>query len=240
MGKGALIERIKETWISRDILKEPLKSKENENKSNDGSEQVQAAAKQINTSDNEDGPIEDWTKQELLEECKKLEIHENGNKDVLIERIKETWISRGILKETHKSKSKENKQQVESELDKVENTQVSKSDDEDGPIEDWTKKELMEECTNLKIDETGNKNDLIERIKQIWISKGILKRTTKSEESIRTNNDEPVTTEISKSDDEDGPIEDWTKKELMEECEHLKIDETGNKNDLIERIKEIW
>merc|ERR1711892_790625 len=107
-------------------------------------------------------------------------------------------------------------------------------------IEDWTKKELIEECKNLKIDETGNKNNLIDRIKEIWISKGILKRTTKSEENVIKNNDETVPTEISKSDDEDGPIEDWTKKELMEECKNLKIDESGNKNDLIERIKEIW
>merc|ERR1711892_265688 len=105
---------------------------------------------------------------------------------------------------------------------------------------DWTKKELMKEGKNLKIDESGNKNDLIERIKEIWIAKGILKRTTKSEENVIKNNDETVPAEISKSDDEDGPIEDWTKKELMEECKNLKIDESGNKNDLIERIKEIW
>merc|ERR1712106_1316258 len=144
-----------------------------------------------------------------MEECKNLKIDETGNKNNLIDRIKEIWISKGILKRT--TKSEEN---VIKNNDETVPTEISKSDDVDGPIEDWTKKELMEECKNLKIDEIGNKNDLIERIKEIWISKGILKRTTKSEENVIKNNDE--TAEIIKSDDEDGPIEDWTKKELME------------------------
>merc|ERR1711892_1357227 len=35
-----------------------------------------------------------------------------------------------------------------------------------------------------------------------------------------------------------GPLEDWTKKELMEECKVLGLSDKGNKVALIERIKE--
>merc|ERR1712128_7503 len=39
-------------------------------------------------------------------------------------------------------------------------------------------------------------------------------------------------------EEEDAPLEDWTKKELMEECKVLGLSDKGNKAALIERIKE--
>merc|ERR1712079_364729 len=38
--------------------------------------------------------------------------------------------------------------------------------------------------------------------------------------------------------DEDGPLDDWTVKELKEECKTLGLSEKGKKAELIERIKE--
>merc|ERR1712112_749782 len=40
------------------------------------------------------------------------------------------------------------------------------------------------------------------------------------------------------AEEEDGPLEDWTKKELAEECKTLGLSDKGNKAALIERIKE--
>ena len=42
---------------------------------------------------------------------------------------------------------------------------VSMDTEEDGPLEDWTVKELKEECKSLGLAEKGKKADLVERIK---------------------------------------------------------------------------
>merc|ERR1712123_82108 len=58
-------------------------------------------------------------------------------------------------------KTKASKQQTEEE----------KPAEDDGPVEDWSKKELMDECNRLEISNKGNKNALIERIKEAWANK---------------------------------------------------------------------
>jgi len=242
--KGALIERIKETWILKGLLNKTDKSEDSENNLNELSNEDKVAATQVSKSDDEDGPIEDWTKQELLEECRRLKLDESGNKVVLIDRIKETWISRGLSKETDESEDSKNKHNEGSKQDQVEATLVTKSEDEDGPIEDWTKQELLEECRKLKIDGSGNKCALIDIIKETWISRGlndpVKTNGSENKQNEGSNQDHAEATQVNKSDDEDGPIENWTKQELLEECRNLKIDESGNKGVLIDRIKETW
>merc|ERR1711936_747975 len=121
--------------------------------------------------------------------------------------------------------------------------------EEDGPLEDWTLKELKEECKTLGLSDKGKKADLIERIKE---AKSVAKETAPvveevqedapveepaaeekpSEETIETNTEEAMDTE------EDAPLEDWNVKELKEECKKLGLLEKGKKADLIEIIKE--
>merc|ERR1712112_687843 len=43
----------------------------------------------VEEADEEDAPLEDWTKKELADECKTLGLSDKGTKAVLIGRIKE-------------------------------------------------------------------------------------------------------------------------------------------------------
>merc|ERR1712176_357589 len=156
-------------------------------------------------SDDEDGPIEDWTKSELVDECKTLGLDQSGTKPELLERIRQKWAE----------KSNKNK-----EKDVAKN-----SDNEDGPIEDWTKAELVDECKKLGLDQSGTKLELIERIQQKWAEKD--NKNNEKEEAKNSSN-------------EDGPIEDWTKVELVDECKTLGLDQSGTKPELIERIRQKW
>merc|ERR1712106_554437 len=66
---------------------------------------------------------------------------------------------------------------------------------------------------------------------------------TEATESVTEEEDavEPVVEEEKvevPEEEEDGPIEDWTKKELADECKTMGISDKGNKAVLIERIKE--
>merc|ERR1712176_410315 len=161
--KPELIERIQQKWAEKD----------NKNTEKD----------EAKHSDNEDGPIEDLTKSELVDECKTLGLDQSGTKPELIERIRQKW--------------------AEKDNRKKEKDEAKNSDEEDGPIEDWTKAKLIDQCKILCIDQSGTKPELIERINQ------------KLAEKSKGNKG---TIEQGKSDDEDGPIEDWTKSELVDEC----------------------
>merc|ERR1719516_752593 len=70
----------------------------------------------------EDGPIEDWTKKELVEECKSLGISDKGNKVALIERIKEAWASKKSEEEAPESNEAEDEDsnEVPVEIESVE------------------------------------------------------------------------------------------------------------------------
>merc|ERR1712123_499707 len=288
----------------------------------------------------DDGPIEDWTKKELMDECNSLEISNKGNKNALIERIKEAWANKkpAIIEEVAVEKVDETEEAVEESLpaepaaeeiteetlpetEIVQKSEVEKMDDdadtdkselpeeEDGPLEDWTKKELAEECKTLGLSDKGNKASLIERIEEarakaktesVVESETIEDKpveddtTEETEEVVSTENEleaeqtsveteveaeeavvsEPVIgectpveaedseavisepeieesapieaeateTEAAKpeEEEEDAPIEEWTKKELVEECKNLGISDKGNKAALIDIIKETW
>merc|ERR1711892_577008 len=80
---------------------------------------------------------------------------------------------------TTEQKTKASKQQTEEEEDKdsdndsgVEDKEVEETiaetvpEEEDAPLQDWTKKELAEECKTLGLSDKGNKASLIERIEE--------------------------------------------------------------------------
>merc|ERR1711892_1579546 len=121
--------------------------------------------------------------------------------------------------------------------------------EEDAPLEEWTLKELKEECKTLGLSEKGKKAALIERIKEA--------RTTPEEEAaveeaaveeiageaapeeavVEEPETDAVVEEVAEVED-DGPLEEWTVKELKEECKALGVADKGKKAELIERITE--
>merc|ERR1719154_991850 len=242
----------------------------------------------------EDGPLEEWTLKELKEECKRLGLSEKGKKAQLIERIKEardveevSSVEKAVHVEEDVLVEDSNVEQVapiekatpmdeESvavektapDADEPENMEV----EEDGPLEEWTLKELKEECKTLGISEKGKKAQLIERIKEVKTAtigetatdeqavpseevaaleervsteeNALIEETATVEEAAPAGEktspvdegeaNEPESMEV----EEDGPLEEWTLKELKEECKVLGLSEKGKKAQLIERIKE--
>ena len=123
---------------------------------------------------------------------------------------------------------------------KTEDSEVDsgvENEEEDGPLEDWTLKELKEECKTQGLSDKGKKAELVERIKE-FRAKSVQTPEVEdpeaneaesveeeTEEVAEENNEEPneVSEENSEQeamevDEEDGPLEDWTAKELKEEC----------------------
>merc|ERR1711892_907480 len=133
------------------------------------------------------GPLEDWTKKELMEECKVLGLSDKGNKAALIERIKEAKPAAAVEETPEAPAAEEEPAAVEVAVAEeeapvaeetlvveeapaveaaVEEAPAAEVEEEDAPLEDWTKKELMEECKVLGLSDKGNKAALIERIKE--------------------------------------------------------------------------
>merc|ERR1712121_382066 len=70
-------------------------------------------------------------------------------------------------KVTEESKESDNDSGVEDTVDTTEEvTPQETTEEEDGPLEDWTKKELVDECKALGLSDKENKAALIERIKK--------------------------------------------------------------------------
>merc|ERR1719209_892800 len=146
--------------------------------------------------------------------------------------------------------------------------------EEDGPLEEWTLKELKEECKTLGLSDKGKKAQLIERIKESKattveapVEEAVAVEETEApveeapavEESTEVAAEEapvveapveeapteeapaeeapvveaettaPDTMEV----EEDGPLEEWTLKELKEECKTLGLSDKGKKAQLI-------
>merc|ERR1711892_1472729 len=122
--------------------------------------------------------------------------------------------------------------------------------EEDGPLEDWTVKELKEEGKTLGLSDKGKKTELIERIKEAKATETAPAVEVSVEEDVvevssveEAAADAPVVEEEvvapeSMEIEEDGPLEEWTVKELKEECKTLGLSDKGKKSELIERIKE--
>merc|ERR1711962_1091627 len=149
--------------------------------------------------------------------------------------------------------------------------------EEDGPLEDWTVKELKEECKTLGLSDKGKKAELIERIRATKavaaednVEEAAVEEAAVEEAAVEPVVEEaaveeavveeapvedaaaeeipveeaPVETTVDETEaeamdvEEDGPLEDWTVKELKEECKTLGLSDKGKKADLIERIRE--
>merc|ERR1711936_1010274 len=218
----------------------------------------------------EDGPLEDWTLKELKEECKTLGLSDKGKKADLIERIKE---AKSVAKETAPvveevqedapveepaAEEKPSEETIET------NTEEAMDTEEDAPLEDWNVKELKEECKKLGLLEKGKKADLIERIKEAraateesvpateaTVEEVSVEETAPVEEAVSVEEetsaleDPPVEENTAEAEEEepmeveeDGPLEEWTVKELKEECKTLGLSDKGKKPELITRIQE--
>jgi len=132
--------------------------------------------------------------------------------------------------------------------------------EEDGPLEDWTVKELKEECKTLGLSDKGKKTELIERIKEakatetapaveVSVEEDVVEVSSVEEAAV----EEAVVEEAAEVDaveepaadapvaeeevvapesmeiEEDGPLEEWTVKELKEECKTLGLSDKGKK-----------
>jgi len=157
-------------------------------------------------------------------------------------------------------------------------------EEEDAPLEDWTKKELVQECKSLGLSDKGTKPILISRIKEarataadaapadavageaavvevenkaVEEEKAVEEGTVEVEEETGPT-EEPVVAEEAapieepavedaltivenpedSAEEANVPLEDWTKKDLIQECKTLGLSEKGSKPVLIARIKE--
>ena len=130
--------------------------------------------------------------------------------------------------------------------------------EEDGPLEEWTVKELKEECTTLGVSDKGKKAELIERIKEAraadvetsieapveedTVEEAAVEEAAVEEAALEEAAvDEAAVDEVAVEEteletmeiEEDGPLEEWTVKELKEECKILGVSDKGKKTELI-------
>merc|ERR1711881_45499 len=102
----------------------------------------------------------------------------------------------------------------------------SVEEEEDGPLEDWTVKELKEECKTLGIADKGKKAELIARIKEF--------RSSSMEVAVEAVEDAPVIEEIAEKEvvAEEAPVEEAPVEEapVEEATEETTTDETESQS----------
>merc|ERR1712123_347801 len=152
-------------------------------------------------------------------------------------------------------------------------------EEEDAPLEEWSVKELKEECKALGVSDKGKKAELIVRIKEAKASveesaeEAVVEEAAVEEAAVEeaaveeavveevaveeATAEEPAAeepaaeepaaeepaaeapeAEAMEVEEEDGPLEEWTVKELKDECKALGVSDKGKKTELIVRIKE--
>merc|ERR1712241_1426551 len=97
----------------------------------------------------------------------------------------------------------------------------SVEEEEDGPLEDWTVKELKEECKTLGIADKGKKAELIARIKEF--------KSSSMEVAVEAVEDAPVIEEIAEKEvvAEEAPVEEAPVEEApVEEAPEAPVEET--------------
>merc|ERR1712228_814380 len=94
-----------------------------------------------------DGPLEDWTRKELADECKTLGLSDKGVKAVLIARIKEAKAApEPVVEETPVEEATEDEPAVTEEPAAVEEPVVEEAVPEEAPVEEAVaEEELMAE-----------------------------------------------------------------------------------------------
>ena len=211
---AALSEAVEEAVVEEAIVEEaiveeaaveesPVEEAEPEPSAEETAEEATEEAAPEAMEDEEDGPLEDWTRKELAEECKTLGLSDKGVKAVLIIRIKEHKAAaapepvaeEALVEEVPAEEVAVDEEAVEEaaaeeaavEEAPAEETTVEEvaaeeaaleeavpepvveeaaAEEEDGPLEDWTRKELAEECKTMGLSDKGVKAVLINRIKE--------------------------------------------------------------------------
>jgi len=133
----------------------------------------------------------------------------------------------------------------------VEDNNVEEAEEEDGPLEEWTLKELKEECKTLGLADKGKKAELIERIKESRVAAASTSEPIEEDSVPEVADEEAPVEEIVEEpeaeeeapvaaeeaapeamevEEEDAPLEEWSVKELKEECKTLGVSDKGKKS----------
>jgi len=133
----------------------------------------------------------------------------------------------------------------------VEDNNVEEAEEEDGPLEEWTLKELKEECKTLGLADKGKKAEIIERIKESRVAtastsepieEDTVPEVADEEAPVEEIVEEPVAEEepsvaaeeaapeAMEVEEDDAPLEEWSVKELKEECKTLGVSDKGKKS----------
>merc|ERR1711881_181669 len=193
---------------------------------------------------------------ELKEECKTLGLSDKGKKAELIERIREAQATtaepveeaaeetaveesttehaaaedapteEAVAEEAAAEEAVAEEAVAEEAVAEEAVAEESVEEEEDGPLEDWTVKELKEECKTLGIADKGKKAELIARIKEF--------RSSSMEVAVEAVDDAPVIEEIAEKEvvAEEAPVEEAPVAEapVEEATEETTTDETESQS----------
>merc|ERR1712142_1409385 len=159
----------------------------------------------------EDGPLEDWTVKELKEECKTLGLSDKGKKVELIERIRA-------------AQATPTQEEVPAEETAAEEAAVEEAAVEEAAVEEVAVEEAAVE--EAPVEEAPVQEAPVE---EAAVEEAAVEEAVTEEAAVVEAEPEAMDTE------EDGPLEDWTVKELKEECKTLGLSDKGKKAELIER-----
>merc|ERR1712212_1212971 len=124
-----------------------------------------------------------------------------------------------------------NVEEMADEAAEVEKVTENVEEEEDGPLEDWTVKELKEECKKLGLADKGKKAELIGRIKE--------SRSTSQEVAVEAVADTPEIAEeevaaeeapVEEAPVEEAPVAESTGEDTQAPAEEANADETESQS----------
>jgi len=191
-------------------------------------EETTAEEKVEEPEEEEDAPLEDWTKKELVLECKSLGLSDKGTKPILITRIKEARAATAAAPAEAVAEEaavvEDNNSEKEATTEEEDTTLVEEpAVENDAVVEEKTVEEGKVEVE----EETGPTEEPI-------VAEEAAPLEEPAEEEALTVVENPEDS----AEEADVPLEDWTKKDLIQECKTLGLSEKGAKPVLIARIKE--
>jgi len=191
-------------------------------------EETTAEEKVEEPEEEEDAPLEDWTKKELVLECKSLGLSDKGTKPILITRIKEARAATAAAPAEAVAEEaavvEDNNSEKEATTEEEETTLVEEPAVENNAV---VEEKTVEEG-KVEVDgETGPTEKPI-------VAEEAAPLEEPAEEEALTVVENPEDS----AEEADVPLEDWTKKDLIQECKTLGLSEKGAKPVLIARIKE--